>query len=524
MDEARASAYLASFGVGEEVSVFVDKTKITVSRNRSVGKGGWRQNKYRRKIHDAVRTVYREIKELLDDIGMDYTEELHPGYGGLSKGVLLINSPKIDIPVNSFKTRDVQVKVDAVEKDRVEYIPLSRTTVHTITGIDPGTTTAVAVLDLSGNLLGVRSKKNWKFSEVVDYILSHGQPVVIATDKSNTPELVSKLRASFNAVLYTPKEDMSIDKKRSLVSDFKFLNDHERDATASAIEAYNSYKNKLLNVEKRIPAGMDIDAIKTCVIRGISLKEALSDKKIETYREKKVVIDRISREELIKKDKLIKELEEETNILKKEILELKDEIEKLKGKLVSLSREEHEKIRKDSYIKNLESEAFELKKELKKRDKSIEELNERIQVLKKMKMLEFLGWKSIKILKKFTRDEIDRLEKEVGIGKGDIIYIADSSGAGKSNANHLCDKGIRAVITAGEMSHLSLAIFEEKGVPVINPEELEIEVSDDIAVINSEKFEEVFEDRIAQIEKRKVENVEKLVLDYKKRRKDVTEL
>ncbi|HID43898.1 MAG TPA: DUF460 domain-containing protein, partial [Archaeoglobaceae archaeon] len=335
MDEARASAYLASFGVGEEVSVFVDKTKITVSRNRSVGKGGWRQNRYRRKIHDAVRAVYREIKELLDDIGMDYSEEIHPRYGGLSKGALLVNAPKSEIPVNSFKTRDVQVKVEAVEKDRVEFIPLSKTTIHTIAGIDPGTTTAVAILDLNGNLLGVRSKKNWRTGEVIEYILSFGQPVIISTDRSNPPEYVSKIRASFNAVLHTPREDLSIEKKKTLVSDYRFLNDHERDATACAIDAFNSFKNKLQNVEKKVPPGVDTDAIKTCIIRGLSLKEALTEKKVEEHREKKTVQEHISKEELLKKDRIIKELEEENSILRKEISELKNEIEKLRNKLVS---------------------------------------------------------------------------------------------------------------------------------------------------------------------------------------------
>jgi len=518
MDEAKASAYLASFGVGEEVSVFVDKTKITVSRNRSVGKGGWRQNRYRRKIHDAVRTVYREIKELLDDIGMDYSEEIHPGYGGLSKGVLLVNAPKSDIPVNSFKTRDVQVRVEAVEKDRIEFIPLSKTTIHVIAGIDPGTTTAVAILDLNGNLLGVRSKKNWKTGEVIEYILSFGQPVVIATDRSNPPEYVSKIRASFNAVLHTPREDMSIEKKKSLVSDYRFLNDHERDATASAIDAYNSFKNKLLNIEKRVPPGVDIDAIKTCIIKGISLKEALSEKKVEEHKKKKEV-QPVTDKELLKKDKIIRELEEENSILRKEINELKNEIEKLRSKLVSISREEHEKIRKETYIRNLESEIFELKSILRERDEQIGELEERIRLLKRMKMLEFSGWKSIKLLKKFAKDEIERLEREAGILEGDIIYISDPSGAGKSNAEYLCSKRIRAIIAERGMSHLALSIFDEEGIPVIEPGEVEIEVSDDIAVINSEKFEEVYAQRMKEIEKKKAESIEKLVLDYKKGRK-----
>ena len=61
---------------------------ITVSRKRSLGKGGWRQNKYRRRVHDAVRRVFKEIKEKLDELGLDYVEEVREAYGGISRGTL----------------------------------------------------------------------------------------------------------------------------------------------------------------------------------------------------------------------------------------------------------------------------------------------------------------------------------------------------------------------------------------------------------------------------------------------------
>lgn len=519
MDEARASAYLANYGVGEEVSVFMDKTRITVSRNRSLGKGGFRQNKYRRKVHDAVRTVYKEIRDVLDDKGLDYTEETKPGYGGMSKGILFVNAHKQDIPINSFKTKDVQVKVEAIEKDKIEYIPLSKTTVYTITGIDPGTTVAASILDLNGNLLGVKSKKGWSWGEVVEYILSFGQPIIVATDKSNAPEFVSKLRSSFNAVLYTPKEDLGTGKKRQLVSDYRFLNTHERDATACAVDAFNSYKNKLLNVEKKTSPGMDSDAIKAAVIRGMSLKDAISEKKVEKQKEKKPAQEKISREELTKKEKIIKELEDENAILRNEISSLKEEVEKLRGKLASFSTEEHQKIRKDNYIHNLESKVKDLKEEVRQKDSSINDLNEQLQHLKKVKMLEFLGWTSIKVMRKFTKEEVQKIERNLGIDEGDIIYIADSSGGGKTTSEHLSNKGIKALVTRSkDMSHQAMSIFEEEAIPVIDPEELDIEVADDIAVINYSRFEEIYERKLAEIEKKKVENVEKIILDYKRDR------
>jgi len=521
MDEAKACAYLAKLGVGDEVSVFIDKTIITVSRNRSLGKGGWRQNRYRRRVHDAVRRVFREIKSKLEEAGLEYVEDVREAYGGISRGTLVVNAPKDLVPISSFKTRDVQVKVQAVEKDKIEFIPLKREKPYVIVGVDPGTTTAVAILDLNGNLIGVKSKKGWNVSEVVEYITSVGKPVVIATDKSNPPDFVLKLKASFQAVLHTPKDDMSVEKKRNLTSKFSFLNDHERDAMAAALDAYNSYKNKLRNVEKRVPAGMDVDAVKAEIIRGTPLKDIIAceekDERVET--EHKSAEDvRVLREDISRKDRIIRELEEENRILKREIRELREEVERLRARIVSISREEHERVRRENYIRTLECEIAELRRQLKEKDRIIEELRRKIEVLKRFKELEFSGWRGVKVLRKFTRDEIERLERDFGIGEGDVIYIEDPSGGGKMAAEYLCDKGIRAVIVQKGMSHLAKAVFEERGIPVIGREEVEMEFEEGLAVVNERRFEEVYRRKIEELEKRKIERLEMMFMEYKNRR------
>lgn len=518
VDEARACAYLASFGIGNEISVFTNKTKITVSRNRSLGKGGWRQKKYGRKIHDSVRRVYREIRNKIVDMGFEFVEDVRSGYGGISRGILLINASRDEIPINSFKTRDVQVRVEAVEKDKIEFIPLSKTFRYTIIGIDPGTTTAVAAIDLRGNLVDIRSKKGWSAGEVVEYISSLGKPVVVATDKSSPPEFVAKIRASFNAVLYTPKEDLSVEKKKGLTSKYRLLNDHERDALAAAIDAYNSYKNKLSNVEKRLPVGMDSDRVKAEVIRGIPLKDIFAINVKEEKVVRKTQSNTVSKEEILKKDRLIEELKEENKILSRKVSELKNEIEKLRIRLAAISKEEHERIRRDNYIKNLEKEIYELKMLVKAKDEEISILKEKITLLRKMKLLEFQGWKEVKVLRKFTKDEVERAEKELGISEGDVICILDSSGGSASLAEVLCKKGIRAVICSGGMSHLADEMFESYSIPRISIEEVEMLVGDDIAVVNYDKFEKIYEEKIKEIRRRKVENLEKLVEDYRRKR------
>lgn len=522
IDEAKACAILASYGVGEEVSVFSDKTTITISRNRSLGKGGWSQNRYRRKVHEEVRRVYMEIKEMLDEHGFDYDETIRRGFGGLSKGVITVNAPRKELPISSFKTGNVQVRVEAIEKEKIEYVPLSKQITHVIVGVDPGTTTAIAVLDLNGKLLGVRSKKGWNSAEVIEYILSFGKPVVVATDKSDPPDFVSKLKASFNATLHVPKDDMSVEKKKYLTSPFKhkISNDHERDALSAAIDAYNAHKSKLMNVEKRIPPGIDADTVKAGIIRGLTLRKLIektsrgkSDEKKEKDRPQK------STENVNKLKKILKELEEENRLLRNEVSTLREEVERLRSKMLSLSKEEHRKIRRENYIKSLENELSEVRRILKERDKTIEELRSRIELLKSMKMLEFSGWKSIKVLRKFTRDCIEELESAVGINDGDILYIQMPAGGGRTQAEYLCSKGIKAVISEPEkMAHTALSVFEEMGVPVIDENELELRIADGFAIVNTEKFNSIYSEKLKELKEKKIESIEKIIIEYKKRR------
>ncbi|MCS7143986.1 MAG: DUF460 domain-containing protein [Archaeoglobaceae archaeon] len=513
-DEARTCAYLASFEIGYEVSVFTDKTQILVSRNRSLGKGGWRQKRYGRKVHDAVRSVYREIKSILDDSGLDYTESVRERFGGISRGEIVVNAPREEVPVSSFKTRDVQVKVSSVEKERVELIPLSRSKRYLIAGIDPGTTTAVAIMDLAGNLISIRSKKDWNTSEVIEFITEHGKPVIVATDKKNPPEFVSKIKASFNAVLYSPKEDLNVDKKRELTSNYKILNDHERDALAAAIDALNYYESKFRNIEKRVPAGIDAEKVKAEIIKGMPLKSLFEEKKVEKIEKKEAIeLDLISTIE--KKDKKIKELSEENEVLKKQIVELKDEIERLRARIAGFSSEEKERIRKETYIRNLEFRITELLSEIREKDSEISRLKDQIELLKKLKVGEFMGWKEVKVLKRFSKDEI---EQRKDLGEGDIVYILDASGGSKSVAEVLCEKKIRAVIAGGEMSHLAQEVFDSNGIPRIKREEVEIVGTEDLAYVSPE-FEEVYRKKVEELKKRRIESIEKLFEEYRRTRR-----
>ncbi|MEM1593819.1 MAG: DUF460 domain-containing protein [Archaeoglobaceae archaeon] len=510
-EEAKACALLANYDVGYEVSVFADKTRIIVSRNRRLGKGGWRQKRYSRKVHDSVRSVFREIKNILDESGLVYTESVKEGFGGISRGEIIVDAPKSEVPITSFKTKDVQVRVESVEKEKIELIPISKTKRYLIAGIDPGTTTAVALIDLSGNLISVKSKKDWSLADVIEFINSNGKPVIIATDKKNPPEFVNKIRASFNAILYSPKEDLSLEKKRDLTSKFSFLNDHERDALASAMDALKSYESKFRNIEKRVPMGFDVEKAKAEILKGTALRSLFEVQSAEKA-EKRDEPETNYSELLEKKDKKIRELIEENEILKKQISELRAEVEKLRTRIVAISEEEREKVRREIYVRNLEAKIKELNEIIKKKDNEIAELREKLEILKKMKFLEFSGWKEVKVIRKFTKDEIEKAE----ICEGDIVYIADASGGSRSCAELLCKKKIKAVIS-GEMSHLAQEVFDSYGIPRIKWEDVKMIVGNEIAFVDS-SFDEIYRRKLEEMGKKKLETIEKIFEDYKRRR------
>jgi len=150
-----------------------------------------------------------------------------------------------------------------------------------IVGFDPGLTVGLAILDLDGNLLFLDSFKEISKSEIIRKIMELGRAILIATDVENPPKAVKKLVSSLNAKMFSPKSDISVSYKNEIVNDFlknktdfstdsnsnanKYVNDnnhnlnfnyrsvdaHERDSLAAGIIAYNNYKNKLTQLERK---------------------------------------------------------------------------------------------------------------------------------------------------------------------------------------------------------------------------------------------------------------------------------
>lgn len=115
-----------------------------------------------------------------------------------------------------------------------------------IVGVDPGNTSAVAALNLEGDLKLLKSQKEFNRAEIIQEIVETGKPVVIATDRSEMPSSVKKIGQSLGAERFTPDVNLGTDTKRDLGEGD---NNHEIDASASARYAFNQLRKNIRKIK-----------------------------------------------------------------------------------------------------------------------------------------------------------------------------------------------------------------------------------------------------------------------------------
>jgi Uncharacterized conserved protein len=199
MKEAEAAARLAAANVGYEVSAFADTTEVKVARGRSTGSGGWSQDRFTRRIHGNVKKRTREVESMLDDAGLAYERDVTEKYGGFQNAIFTVEAPPHELPVSQERAGDTRIEIDRERTDGIEFEPLVKRRDHVIVGIDPGTTTAVAVLGLDGDVLDVHSTRTADTADVIEWLVERGRPIVVAADVTPIPETVEQFRRSFDA-------------------------------------------------------------------------------------------------------------------------------------------------------------------------------------------------------------------------------------------------------------------------------------------------------------------------------------
>ncbi len=166
-----------------------------------------------------------------------------------------------------------------------------------IVGVDPGTTTAFAAIDLNGKPVRVESGREMSREGVVKGIEHAGVPIVVACDVNPAPDFAAKIAAAFNCKLFVPSKNLSEEEKRKLVQDtlasqdcgLRTQNTHESDALASAINAFHFLENKFRKVERvlsELGLGDKADEAKQLVASGVRLDDAVKLFELESEAKK----------------------------------------------------------------------------------------------------------------------------------------------------------------------------------------------------------------------------------------------
>lgn len=508
-DEAEACARLADLGVGHEVSLFEDITKIKVSRARSLGRGGWSQNRYCRKVHGAVLQRSREIENVLKDLsrekGIKFEAVNVKGFGGYVRSEFTVYAKRGEIPIHPAASNDAQVSVRSVERDKIRYVPLKQKNPRrkfTIVGIDPGTTVGIAILSLDGDLLYLKSFRGIAPDEVVKLIAEYGKPVVIASDVTPMPGSVEKIRRSFNAVPASPGIEVSAEEKIALGKTFGYSNDHERDALTAALLTYRSYKNIFIRIEKKAPQNSDLELIKLHVISGDSIEAAIDKVRVSGEAEKPRARERSEkpeertvdesllkmRETIHRQGEHIQNLQEYLEDLKEELAAKDRKISKLASRLNSFKKEAYSEVRKSNEIQIRESTIESLKKELSHKNKTVKELRRRSNKLRKIQKMEVRGeGTAVKVIAAFTKESIAETKEKYGLKEGDVVFLEEPSGGGAATAQILVEASVRAVLIPEDISHAAEETLFKGNVPVLRG--IPLERAEDFAMAEPESLE-----------------------------------
>lgn len=557
LDEATTSARLAELGAGCLVQFFEEETKILVTRNVSLGPGGSSQSRYRRRIHSSILNITRKIEDRLRGMNFDYDLSIVRSEFGLKRGEFTVYAPRTSLygVVKPRRGSYTKVEVRPVFREHVEFLPRKEhergqrlkfnPLKKLIVGVDPGTTCGLAVLTLDSTPIHVESRRGLTRGDITRILTKLGKPVIIAADVTPAPSFVEELAKGLNAVLFTPSSDLETMEKRDVAQihaqqfNVNLKKSHEVDALFAAVKAFQHYKNKFEQVEKRvIEAGVcvPVDDVKELVVRGHSIQRAIEEltPRPGTEAEKPEIVElerRKAREERVEREvkslrkkvllqksqiehfkKLNLDLQLQVKELKAEIARLLDRLEKMKGNIdLKIMREKRYQIlRRD--VEGLRKRLGESQLEIQRYKGELEE-SKRYRELESRREVTFL-----KPIETFTKSGLDRAFKFYNIKMGDAVFLLNASGGGASTSDKLAKKGVRVVVVGTPMASQAEEKLREHGIPVIPSKALEIKWVEGYPYAKTSEVEKVISEAAESEKARAIDGLTEMVEEYRKER------
>jgi predicted RNase H-like nuclease (RuvC/YqgF family) len=203
-----------------------------------------------------------------------------------------------------------------------------------------------------------------------------GRPLIIATDKEKIPNKIKKIASSFNAKVFNPDHDLTIEEKDRVVN-ISMKDKHERDALAASLFAFKAHASQFNTIDRTLET-LGLERYSNKVKEMIVRKQAKNiAEAIEKVRPKK---KRVEKEKPVFEPTKI-DWEQRSKNLEKRLREEKNRYDILKAYTEKLeSRIKTLEIQKQDYLdeqmrKNEQARKEILKdKEIRKRDILIRQL------------------------------------------------------------------------------------------------------------------------------------------------------
>jgi len=227
---------------------------------------------------------------------------------------------------------------------------------YIIAGIDPGATVGIAILNLSGKRIALKSTSGG-MADAVRIIESFGTPSLIATDVTPPPDAAQKVASYFSCRLFYPRQNVREEEKRAIARGSPIQNNHERDAYSACVLAYRQHANKLRQIDALQDLQQeDREKIKHLLLRGYRIKDAFAAIREpsgeETAEEKKTAPTAhvLSPEELRLR---VSSLARENANLRLIVERLEEEKNQLSSRLALLQNDMRRSILQDSELRRL---------------------------------------------------------------------------------------------------------------------------------------------------------------------------
>ncbi len=531
LNSARVAAELALRGYGSEIVAMFPETRLLITKNRSIKQGGSGSDRWRRSIEASILSETNRIATALDRANMDYDLYIERASGGLRRAEFIIYSDESEVKKIVKETTEwspIRIMIKGSWRKKVKFVSSESVPVPKarplIVGIDPGMSVGLAVLDLKGKLLTLKTLRKASRSQIVEEILEYGYPIIVATDVNPPPKSVIKIASLFDAKVYVAKYSMKAEEKKKIVDKFeeetgiRVRSAHERDSLAAALKVYYSrVKNLISKADSKLSElriRIDNYELYEKILKGVSISQAIEELLSQKSQEERDdEVDRAKSTGEGFKPLLLKisKLKMEIAKLRAQLKEKDYEIRRLKERIDLLEDKRLREIEKDRRISQKSERIRELEEELVRVKWNLELVKSQLIQLSRSRE-EYVEGIEVELVPSLTKESLEKLDSP-----SNPILVLDASGASPNIVRRLKELGVPAIFFRGNPppSEVARASFE-LGIPVIPANELRIFWKGIRPVIPTEDaLKAVAEARMKEV--RSELNLANLIMDYRRR-------